>query len=81
MAVSFTAEELADLRSIAAQWGVAPALVAWSLVQSGLARARAVAPELGPAGLAIAAALEVLQVERNADPAVLDLDGPADSAG
>ena len=62
-------DELIDLRVIAEAWGVTPALVAWSMVESSLARARAESPQLGTAGLAIAAALDVLRLpEVSADP-------------
>ena len=52
--------EAADLREIADAWQVPLATAVWAIVASQLSRWRSRAPELGQAGLAIAAASVVL---------------------
>jgi len=58
---TFRPGEVADLETIAAGWGVPLATVIWAIVHERLAQWRRRAPELGPAGLAIAAAVTVLR--------------------
>jgi len=50
-----------DLETIAEGWGVPVATAVWAIVVEQLARWRRQAPDLGPHGLAIAAAATVLQ--------------------
>ena len=57
----FRPPEADDLDTIAKGWGVPVATAVWAIVVEQLARWRRQAPELGPQGLAIAAAATVLQ--------------------
>ncbi len=68
--ITFRQSELHDLEEIAEAWELPKATVAWAMVHSELQKCRRRAPNLGEAGLAIAAAARVLgrQIER-ADPA------------
>ena len=54
-----------DLQAIAEGWGVPVATAVWAIVVDQLARWRRQAPELGEHGLAIAAAVTVLRMNRN----------------
>ena len=57
----FRPPEADDLDTIAKGWGVPVATAVWAIVVEQLARWRRQAPDLGPQGLAIAAAATVLQ--------------------
>ena len=57
----FRPPEADDLKTIAEGWGVPVATAVWAIVVEQLARWRRQAPDLGPHGLAIAAAATVLQ--------------------
>ena len=57
--IMFRPGELADLRAIAKGWGVPVATAVWAILHDQLARFRRQQPNLGPTGLAIAAALAV----------------------
>jgi hypothetical protein len=59
----FRPPEADDLDTIAEGWGVPVATAVWAIVVEQLARWRRQAPELGPQGLAIAAAAAVLQMQ------------------
>ena len=61
--VAFTTGDAADIRSIAADWGVPPGVALWAVVVNQLRRWRRAAPDYGPRGLAIAAGLQVLRQE------------------
>ncbi len=61
----FRPDEYADLVAIAEGWGVPVATAMWAIVVDQLARFRKRAPELGPHGLAIAAASVVLRQPAN----------------
>jgi hypothetical protein len=61
--VAFTICDAADVRAIAAGWGVPPGVALWAIVVNQLRRWRHTAPDYGPHGLAIAAALQVLRQE------------------
>ncbi len=61
--VAFTLADAADIRSIAAAWGVPPGVALWAIVVNQLRRWRRAAPDYGPHGLVIAAALRVLRQE------------------
>ena len=54
-------QEADDLEAIAEGWGVPVATAAWAIIVEQLARWRRQAPELGPHGLTIAAAVTVLR--------------------
>jgi hypothetical protein len=58
----FRPPEADDLDTIAEGWGVPVATAVWAIVVEQLARWRRQAPDLGPHGLAIAAATTVLQM-------------------
>ena len=58
----FRPPEADDLDTIAEGWGVPVATAVWAIVVEQLARWRRQAPDLGPQGLAIAAAATVLQM-------------------
>jgi hypothetical protein len=58
----FRPPEADDLETIAEGWGVPVATAAWAIIAEQLARWRRQAPDLGPHGLAIAAATTVLQM-------------------
>ena len=64
----FRSQEYADLQEIAEGWGVPPATAVWAIVCDQLARWRHRAPELGPHGLAISAALVILRQGLEAEP-------------
>jgi hypothetical protein len=57
----FRPGELEDLQVLSRAWGVPVATVVWAIVTEQLAKCRRRAPELGQAGLSIAAALVVLR--------------------
>ena len=59
----FRPPEADDLDTIAKGWGVPVATAVWAIVVEQLARWRRQAPDLGPQGLAIAAAATVLQMQ------------------
>jgi hypothetical protein len=59
--VAFTFHDAADIREIAAAWGVAPGVALWAVVMSQLARWRRIAPDYGRHGLAIAGGPRVLR--------------------
>jgi len=59
--VSFHAHDAADIREVAAAWGVPPGVALWGIVKDQLARWRRVEPQYGRHGLAIAGALQVLR--------------------
>ena len=61
----FRPDEYEDLVAIAEGWSVPVATAMWAIVVDQLARFRKRAPELGPHGLAIAAALVVLRQPAN----------------
>ena len=65
----FRPPEADDLETIAEGWGVPVATAAWAIIAEQLARWRRQAPELGPHGLAIAAAATVLQMPLRAPDA------------
>jgi acetylornithine/succinyldiaminopimelate/putrescine aminotransferase len=80
--VSCRKGEFEDLNVIADGWGVPVATVVWAMMHDALARYRLMAPTLGPNGLVIAAALEVLRVghrervlERAAVRAAAEVEG------
>ena len=73
--VSIRPGEAADLRKIADGWGVPPATAAWAILHEALRRARRRAPELGPAGLAIAAGVALLGREAAGSGAGEDAPG------
>ena len=57
--ISFYPREMEYLEAIAEAWGVPVATAAWAILHDQLARFRRQQPNLGPTGLAIAAALAV----------------------
>ena len=59
----FRPPEADDLETIAEGWGVPVATAAWAIIVEQLARWRRQAPDLGPPGLAIAAAVTVLGMQ------------------
>ena len=61
--VSFAAHHAADIRHVAATWGVPPAVALWAIVHHELARWRKTEPRYGKHHLAIAGALQVLRQE------------------
>ena len=71
----FRPPEADDLETIAEGWGVPVATAAWAIIAEQLARWRRQAPDLGPHGLAIAAATTVLQM-RPSNPYTADREQP-----
>lgn len=63
----FRPQEYANLRAIAEGWRVPLATAVWAIVSDQLSRYRKRAGDLGPDGLAIAAALVVLRQRRERD--------------
>ena len=59
--VSFAAHDAADIREVAAGWGVPPGVALWAIILEQLAKWRRIAPEYGQHGLVIAGALQVLR--------------------
>ena len=71
----FRPPEADDLETIAEDWGVPVATAVWAIIAEQLARWRRQAPDLGPHGLAIAAATTVLQM-RPSNPYTADREQP-----
>jgi hypothetical protein len=61
LAVRMREQEVGDLRTIAEEWGVPPASVAWALIVDLLAEMRGAAPDHGSSGIATAAAAYLLR--------------------
>ena len=72
----FRPPEHEDLRAIAEAWGVPVGTAVWAIVVGELARWRREAPEFGPHGLAIAAAVTVLRMKEVGDRAPRDQTDP-----
>ncbi len=65
--ITFREQEILDLKEISEAWNMPTATVAWAMIHTELQKCRKRAPDLGEAGLAIAAASRILG--RHADPA------------
>ena len=74
----FRPHEHADLQVIAKAWGVPVATTVWAIVADQLSRWRRRAPELGEAGLSIAAAMTVLRQKGNEDSSGPAAQDPVD---
>ena len=74
----FRPPEYEDLQTIAEAWGVPVGTAMWAIVAGELSRWRREAPEFGPHGLAIAAAVTVLRMKGAGDPVGSDDAAPAE---
>ncbi len=61
VSVLVSPRQLAELHQIADAWDVPPATVAWSFIETALAKARRSRPELGDVAMPLVAACETLQ--------------------